>query len=223
MKLSFINEVANLCEACGADVNDVAIAMGLDKRIGDKFLQAGPGYGVSCFPKDTMALRNFAAKLGTEMSLVDATIQSNQDRRGRMIGKILAACGNDVKEKNISILGVTFKANTDDMRDSQSIEIVNALIKMGANISIYDPSFSESAKSIFSDVTWSNGVYDNCDGADAVIIITDWAEFKAINLQKLKRRVKNPLLIDLRNMYDIFDVKSSGFKYCCVGRSCENC
>ncbi|MDR3155509.1 MAG: UDP-glucose/GDP-mannose dehydrogenase family protein [Holosporaceae bacterium] len=219
MKVAFINEVADLCESCGADVNDVAIAMGLDKRIGDKFLQAGPGYGGSCFPKDTVALRNFAAKFGAEMSLVNATIRSNQNRRGRMIKKILSACDNEVKGKNISILGVTFKANTDDMRDSPSIEIVNTLANMGANIGIYDPSFSESAKSIFPYVAWNSSVYDNCNGADAIIIITDWTEFRAINFQELKKRVRNPLLIDLRNMYDILDVESSGFRYCCVGRS----
>jgi UDPglucose 6-dehydrogenase len=223
MKIAFINEMANLCESCRADVNDVAISMGLDKRIGDKFLQAGPGYGGSCFPKDTVALRNFASNFGVEMSLVNATIQSNQNRRNHMIKKILLACNNEVDGKNISILGITFKANTDDIRDSPGIEIINALVGMNANIRIYDPSFSESAKSIFPHVTWSNSVYDNCNNADAIIIITDWAEFRAINLPELKKRVKNPLLIDLRNMYDISDVESSGFRYCCIGRFHENC
>jgi UDPglucose 6-dehydrogenase len=220
-KVAFINEIANLCEVCGANVNEVAIAMGMDKRIGDKFLQAGPGYGGSCFPKDTLALCDFSKKLGVNISIVEETIKSNARRRKMMVKKIFDACNNDMRNKNIAVLGVTFKANTDDMRESPSIEIVNSLINAGANVKIYDPSFSEQAKKIFTNVVWSDSAYDSCVDADAIVIITDWAEFKALNLTELRRIVKNPLLIDLRNMYDIFEVKSSGFTYCSVGRSSD--
>ncbi|MDR3187365.1 MAG: UDP-glucose/GDP-mannose dehydrogenase family protein [Holosporaceae bacterium] len=221
MKITFINEIANLCECCGADVNEVALAMGLDKRIGDQFLQAGPGYGGSCFPKDTSALEDFAHKLGAAMPLVNETIRSNGDRRQRMVEKILQACDHDVKGKNISVLGVTFKADTDDMRDSPSIDIIEELIKRGARIKIYDPSFSKQAEKIFSDVVWSKNAYDNCSDADAVVIITDWSEFRALNLKELRHRVRNPLLIDLRSMYPVSEVKASGFAYCSVGRGFE--
>jgi UDPglucose 6-dehydrogenase len=221
MKVTFINEIADLCELCGANVNDVALAMGLDKRIGDKFLQAGPGYGGSCFPKDTLALQDFAHKKGIDLSLVKETIKSNNNRRLKMVEKILSACGNSVEGKNISILGVTFKANTDDMRDSPSIGIINALLELGASICIYEPSFSEQARQIFPHLKFSNNVYDNCNGADAVIILTDWSEFRALNLQELNRRVKNPLLIDLRNIYTLSEVSASGFNYCSVGRTFE--
>ncbi|MDR2268142.1 MAG: UDP-glucose/GDP-mannose dehydrogenase family protein [Holosporaceae bacterium] len=218
MKVTFINEVADLCEQCEADVNEVAYAIGLDKRIGKEFLQAGPGYGGSCFPKDTSALSDFSKKFGVSMPLVDESIRSNRNRPNRMIKKIMRACDNDIAGKNLSILGVTFKANTDDMRESPSIGIINALMAEGANISIYDPSFSEQAKKIFSGVRWGCDVYDNCIDADAVIIITDWAEFRAINFAELKTRIRKPLLIDLRSMYTVQEVESSGFAYCSVGR-----
>jgi UDPglucose 6-dehydrogenase len=221
MKVTFINEIANLCECCGADVNEVALAMGLDKRIGDQFLQAGPGYGGSCFPKDTSALKDFASKLGVAMPLVNETIRSNESRRRKMVEKILQACDYDVKGKNISVLGVTFKADTDDMRDSPSIEIISELIRRGAHIKIYDPSFSKQAKRAFSDVVWSKNAYDNCNDADAVVIITDWSEFRALNLKELRNRVRNPLLVDLRSMYPVLEVKASGFAYCSVGRGFE--
>ena len=218
MKVTFINEIANLCEACGADVNDVALAMGLDKRIGDKFLLAGPGYGGSCFPKDTSALADFAKDFGVDMNLVEETISSNDKRRAKMVKKILSACDGAVKGKDISVLGVTFKANTDDMRDSPSIEIVQALQKAGANIKVYDPSFSQQAKRIFSNVSWEKNPYECCNNADVVLILTDWSEFRALNLKELRKRVKSPLLIDLRNIYSVDEVKASGFLYCSVGR-----
>ena len=218
MKVTFINEIANLCEVCGADVNDVALAMGLDKRIGDKFLQAGPGYGGSCFPKDTSALADFAKDFGVRMNLVEETISSNEKRREKMVKKILSACDGNVKNKDIAVLGVTFKANTDDMRDSPSIEIIEALQKAGSNIRIYDPSFSDQAKKIFEDVSWENNPYDCCNDADVVLILTDWTEFRALNLKELRKRVKHPLLIDLRNIYSVDEVKASGFLYCSVGR-----
>ncbi|MDR1362203.1 MAG: UDP-glucose/GDP-mannose dehydrogenase family protein [Holosporaceae bacterium] len=218
LKITFINEVADLCERCEADVCEVAHSIGLDKRIGEQFLQAGPGYGGSCFPKDTSALSDFSKKFGVSMPLVDESIRSNQARQDKMIKKIMRACGNDIKGKNLAILGVTFKANTDDMRDSPSIGIVNALLSGGAIISIYDPSFSEQAKRIFNNARWCSNAYDNCADADAVIIITDWAEFRAINFERLREKVRNPLLIDLRSMYPVHEVESSGFVYCSVGR-----
>lgn len=218
MKVTFINEIADLCEACQADVNDVALAMGLDKRIGDKFLQAGPGYGGSCFPKDTAALADFAQKFGVQMPLVAQTIRSNKARRAKMVEKIVAACGGEVSGKRISILGVTFKANTDDMRDSPSIEIVMALQRSGAVLKIYDPSFSEHAKQIFAGIEFSRDPYENCTEADAIVILTDWAEFRALNLKALKQRVAYPLLVDLRNIYDVAEVEAAGFVYHSVGR-----
>ncbi len=219
MKVTFINEISNLCEVCGADVNEVALAMGLDKRIGDKFLQAGPGYGGSCFPKDTNALKSFAKEFGVNMPLVEETIRSNNNRRNKMVSKITNACGGSVKNKKLSILGVTFKANTDDMRDSPSIEIIHSLKADGAKITIYDPSFSEQAKNIFNDVTWGNNAYDTCNSADVVIILTDWFEFRALNLKELRKRVNGTLLIDLRNIYNVKEVEDSGFNYCSVGRA----
>jgi UDPglucose 6-dehydrogenase len=219
MKVTFINEMADLCESCGADGHDVALALGLDKRIGDKFLQAGPGYGGSCFPKDISALADFAHKNGVDLSLVKETIKSNNNRRTKMVEKILRACGDNINGKNISILGVTFKANTDDMRDSPSIGIINALLERGANIQIYDPSFSDQARRVFQNLKFNDNAYDNCNGADVVIILTDWSEFRALNLQELNRRVKNPLLIDLRNIYTLSEVNASGFDYYSVGRT----
>jgi UDPglucose 6-dehydrogenase len=218
MKVTFINGIADLCESCGADINDVALAMGLDSRIGNKFLQAGPGYGGSCFPKDTSALADFSHKKGVDLPLIKETIRSNDNRCAKMVEKILRACGNDVQNKNISILGVTFKANTDDMRDSPSIGIISALLERGANIQIYDPSFSDQARRVFHGLKFNDNAYDNCKGADAVIILTDWSEFRALNLHELNSIVKNPLLIDLRNIYSLSEVSASGFDYCSVGR-----
>ncbi|MDR2794711.1 MAG: UDP-glucose/GDP-mannose dehydrogenase family protein [Holosporaceae bacterium] len=218
MKITFINEVANLCEKCGADVKEVAHAIGMDKRIGEQFLQAGPGYGGSCFPKDTSALSDFAKKFGVDMPLVDEVIRSNCARRDKMIKKIMDVCDNDVKNKNVSVLGVTFKANTDDMRDSPSIGIVNYLLEKGAKVKIYDPSFSKQAQDIFKNAEWSSNVYDNCNDADVIVILTDWAEFRAVNLAELRCRVRNPLLVDLRSMYTVSEVKATGFVYHSVGR-----
>lgn len=218
MKVAFINEIADLCEMCNADVNQIAIAMGLDERIGSKFLQAGPGYGGSCFPKDTKAIDSFAKDFGSPVSLIHQTIVSNIARRGKMVQKILNACNGNVQGKNLAILGVTFKANTDDMRDSPSIEIIKSLQQMGANIRIYDPSQSKQAQNIFSDVKFFEDPYQNCSDVDAIIIITDWAEFRALNLLKLREKVKHPLLIDLRNIYTVSEVVASGFEYHSVGR-----
>lgn len=217
-KICFINEIANLCEKCSADVNKVAIAMGMDHRIGDKFLQAGPGYGGSCFPKDTLALVNFAKKFGTNVKIVEEVIKSNNERKKLMVEKIFNACGNNLKNKNISVLGVTFKANTDDMRESPSIEILNSLTEAGANLKIYDPSFSKAAMNIFKNAEWNSDAYCNCDNADAVIVLTDWSEFRALNLHKLRNRMKTPIMIDLRNIYRIEEAKSAGLIYHSVGR-----
>lgn len=222
MKVAFINEIANLCEKCDADVNDVALAMGLDKRIGDKFLQAGPGYGGSCFPKDTKALANFAEQFGAKMRIVNETIASNDARREKMIEKILNACDHKIEGKKLAVLGVTFKANTDDMRDSPSVEIIKALQNRGAHLTIFDPSFSEQAKKIFKDIPWAENVYHACQDADVVLILTDWSEFRAINLNELKKIMRHPFIIDLRNIYSVEEVTSLGFQYCTVGRKFKN-
>lgn len=223
MKVTFINEIADLCEKCGADVNEVALSMGLDKRIGDKFLQAGPGYGGSCFPKDTSALCRFSKDFGVNISLVEQTVISNNERKNKMVSKIFDICNREnLAGKNIAILGVTFKANTDDMRESPSINIINALIDVGANIKVYDPSFSAQAAQMFPSVKWSKGVYEGCKNADVIIVITDWAEFRAINLKELRKCVNNDILIDLRNIYSTKDVLAAGFRYFSIGRRQDN-
>lgn len=220
-KICFINEIADLCEKCGADVNNVAIAMGMDHRIGDKFLQAGPGYGGSCFPKDTLALANFSEKFGVKMKIVEQVIKSNNERKKLMVEKIFKACGNEVKDRNISVLGVTFKANTDDMRESPSIEILNALTEAGARLRIYDPSFSKAATELFSKARWSSDAYSNCENADAVVVLTEWPEFRALNLYKLKSKMRTPIMVDLRNMYGVEEAEAAGLIYYSVGRSSD--
>ena len=217
-KITFINEIANLCEICGADIDQVANVMGLDKRIGEQFLKVGPGYGGSCFPKDTLALAYVADKIGVDMSIVKQVIKSNTDRRIKMAEKVISECGGSVNGKTISILGATFKANTDDMRDSPSIEIVNYLIEHGAKIKMYDPSFSKQAHEVFPNVEWTNNAYDNCSGADAVVIITEWPEFKKLSFNELGKVVNTTLLIDLRNMFDIPTTDFAGFRYVSIGR-----
>lgn len=219
MKVAFINQISDLCEKCHANVKDVALAMGLDSRIGNKFLQAGPGFGGSCFPKDTSALSFFAKKdFGVDMTLVDETINSNESRKEKMAEKIISDCGGCIEGKNIAILGVTFKPNTDDMRDSPSLNIIPSLAKAGANITIFDPSNSKEAKKIFSNFKWATDVYSAVEGAEIVVIITDWSEFKALDLMKIKNQMAGDLLIDLRNMHDPNEIKSFGIRYSCVGQ-----
>lgn len=217
-KIAFINEMADLCEKTGANIRDVARGVGLDQRIGDKFLQPGPGYGGSCFPKDTQALQGMARLHGVPSKIVEATIASNEQRKQDMAAKIIQACGGSVSGKNISILGVTFKPGTDDMRESASLTIIPILQKQGASVRAYDPQGMEEAKKMLSGVEWCKDVESAVGAADAVVILTEWNEFKSLELTRLKALVKHPLIIDLRNIYKRQDMQKLGFHYISVGR-----
>lgn len=218
-RVAFMNEIADLCEKTGANVRDVAKGIGLDKRIGDRFLQPGPGYGGSCFPKDTQALAAMAEKAGCPSRLVEATIVSNDERKIRMAEKIIAAMAGGAKGKTVAVLGVTFKPNTDDMRESASLVIIPELQKAGADIRAYDPQgMKEAAKLIKGNVTWCNDAYAAMEGADALVILTEWNEFRSLDLKKVKSLLKSPLVVDLRNVYKRQDMQKHGFHYVSVGR-----
>jgi UDPglucose 6-dehydrogenase len=216
-KVSFINEIANLCEVMGADVHHVARAMGLDGRIGKKFLHPGPGYGGSCFPKDTRALWRMAQERGYSFRILDAVIKANEEQKKRMIGKIMEKVG-DLKGKTIGILGLSFKPNTDDIRESSSVVIIQGLLDMGAKVKAFDPAAMEEAKAIFPDIQYGKDAYDVAGGADALVLATEWNQFRRLDLQRIKELLKAPVFIDLRNVYDPDQMKRSGFNYCGVGR-----
>jgi UDPglucose 6-dehydrogenase len=215
--VSFINEIANLCEVMGADVHHVARAMGLDGRIGKKFLHPGPGYGGSCFPKDTRALWRMAQESGYSFKILDAVIKANEEQKKRMIGKIMEKVG-DLKGKTIGILGLSFKPNTDDIRESSSMVIIQGLLDMGAKVKAFDPAAMEEAKAIFPDIQYGKDAYDVAGGADALVLATEWNQFRRLDLQRIKELLKAPVFIDLRNVYDPDQMKRSGFNYCGVGR-----
>ena len=217
-KISFINEIADLCEVVGADVQDVAKGIGLDGRIGRKFLHAGPGYGGSCFPKDCLALVRTAQEAGAPVSLVETTVKVNETRKERMAARIIRACGGSVEHKTIAVLGLTFKPNTDDMRDSPSLAILPALKRAGANLRVFDPEGMEEAKRLIDGVTFCQGAYDAMDGADALVIITEWNEFRALDLKRVKSLLRSPTVIDLRNIYKPADMAEAGFYYFSIGR-----
>jgi len=216
-KISFINEIAVLCEKMGADVQDVAKGVGLDSRIGAKFLQAGPGFGGSCFPKDTAAVADIARKYGYEFKIIDAVISVNQAIKSRMVDKVEAAMG-DVKGKSIGILGLAFKPETDDMRDSPTIPLILGLQKKGAKIRAYDPQAMENARSMFSGVLFCNDAYATAQDCHALVIATEWNEFRALNLERIKSALARPVIVDLRNLYDPIKMKNAGFEYVGVGR-----
>jgi UDPglucose 6-dehydrogenase len=217
-KITFINGMADLCEKVGADVHDVARGIGLDGRIGRKFLHPGPGYGGSCFPKDTIALVRTAQEYGAPQPIVEAVVEANRARKLAMIDKIVNACGGSVGGKTIAVLGVTFKPNTDDMRDAPALVILPALIEAGAIIKAFDPAgMAEGAKEI-EGVDWCDDAYAAMAGADAVVILTEWNEFRALDLARVKRLMAAPVMIDLRNVYDPDSMESAGFRYVCVGR-----
>jgi UDPglucose 6-dehydrogenase len=216
-KISFINEIANLCEHVGADVHDVARAMGLDGRIGKKFLHPGPGFGGSCFPKDTHALVHIGRKYNCEMEIVQSTIQVNERQKERMIEKIEEMVG-DVKGKTIGILGLAFKPNTDDMREASSIPIIQGLQKKGARIKAYDPEAMEEAKKVLQDVTYCTGPYEVAEGSHAIVLLTEWNQFRLLDLTRIKGLLKEPVFIDLRNVYEPLQMREMGFRYCGVGR-----
>ena len=217
-KITFINEIADLCEKLGADVHDVAKGIGLDGRIGSKFLHPGPGYGGSCFPKDTLALVQTATKADSPLRIVEAVVEVNDNRKKSMAKKIINACSGNVTDKTLAILGVTFKPNTDDMRDAPSLDIIPALQAEGANINAYDPEGMHEAKSVLKDVSWCNDAYEAMAGADAVAILTEWNEFRGLDLPRIKSLLKHPIVIDLRNIYNPEEMRDAGFIYSCVGR-----
>ena len=216
-KISFINEIAVLCELMGGDVQDVARGMGLDTRIGPKFLQAGPGFGGSCFPKDTSAVADIARRYGYQFEIIEAVLRVNDNIKQRMVGKVIEACGN-VQGKQIGILGLAFKPETDDMRDSPAIPLVIGLQKAGASIRAYDPQAMTNAGKIFANVDFCHDAYQTADGADALVIATEWNEFRALNLERVRKLLKQPVIVDLRNVYDPQRMRSQGFTYVSVGR-----
>jgi len=217
-KITFINEVADLCEAVGADVHDVARGIGLDGRIGKKFLHAGPGYGGSCFPKDTLALVRTARDKGAPLRIIETVVDINEQRKRKMADKIIKACGGSVKGKTIAVLGLTFKPNTDDMRDSPSLDIVPALQEAGATVRAFDPEGMEEAKKQLSGITYCGDAYETMKGADALAVLTEWNEFRALNLDRVKSLLAKPVLVDLRNIYEPREMIEAGFHYTCIGR-----
>ena len=218
-KISFINEIADLCEAVDADVHDVARGIGLDGRIGPKFLHAGPGYGGSCFPKDTLALARTAAAAGHPLKIVEAVAAVNDARKERMSEKVIGACGGSVDGKVIAILGLTFKPNTDDMRDAPSLSIIAGLKAAGASLRVFDPEGMDEAKKLLDGVEWCQDAYDAVTGADALTLITEWNEFRALDLGRVKSLMTAPVMVDLRNIYNPAEMAAAGFRYTCVGRA----
>ncbi|HMJ07898.1 MAG TPA: UDP-glucose/GDP-mannose dehydrogenase family protein [Pyrinomonadaceae bacterium] len=216
-KITFINEVANLCDAIGCDVHDVARGMGMDNRIGRKFLHPGPGYGGSCFPKDTRALTTVADQFGVETRIVDAVIEANDRQRDAMIPKIEKLVG-DLAGKLIGVLGLSFKPETDDMRESPAIDIVHAIIKRGGKVKAYDPVAMDEARHFIQGIEYATDEYDAIDGADALLIVTEWNQFRALDMDKVKSLLKQPKVIDLRNIYEPADMRALGFEYVGVGR-----
>jgi UDPglucose 6-dehydrogenase len=218
MKISFINEIAHLCEKVGADVHMVAKGMGLDQRIGPKFLHPGPGYGGSCLPKDTLALLKIAKEHGVELGIVGAAIKANKRQCDSMTKKITDAIGS-LKGKTIAILGLSFKPNTDDIREAPALSIIKQLLKGKGKIKAYDPVSMKSTQSILPDITYCKDPYDAVKNADALVIMTEWNQFRNLDLDRLKRLLKDPYFFDLRNIYEPQKLKDKGFKYYCVGRS----
>ncbi|MGB0695608.1 MAG: UDP-glucose dehydrogenase family protein [Rhodospirillaceae bacterium] len=217
-KITFINEIADLCEKVNADVHDVAKGIGLDGRIGKKFLHPGPGYGGSCFPKDTLALVKTAQDYEAPLRIVETVVDINDKRKVDMGRRIVDFLGGSVQGKTLAILGLTFKPNTDDMRDSPSLAIVPYLVAAGATLRAFDPEGMEEAKELLSGITYVDGAYEAMEGADAAVILTEWNEFRALNLDRVKGLLSSPTLIDLRNVYDPESMEAKGFRYLCIGR-----
>ena len=218
IQITFINEIADLCEIVGADVHDVARAIGLDGRIGPKFLHPGPGYGGSCFPKDTLALVRTAQEHGAPLRLVETTVEVNEARKKAMAGRVIAACGGSLEGKTVAVLGLTFKPNTDDMRDSPSLEIIPALMRAGATVRAFDPKGLAEAKKLLDGVTWCDDAYATMDGAAALVLVTEWNAFRGLDLGRVKRLLAAPVVVDLRNIYDPGHMARAGFAYHCIGR-----
>jgi UDPglucose 6-dehydrogenase len=218
VKISFINEIANLCEAVDADVQDVARGIGLDNRIGAKFLHAGPGYGGSCFPKDTLALLQTADKFGVDQRIVRTTVEVNDDRKASMVERVARTLGGEVNGKRIAVLGLAFKPNTDDMREAPSIPLINGLLEGGASVSAFDPVAIEQAEKVFTGVEFARDAYAAATGADALVIVTEWDEFRALDLRKIAGSLRQKILVDLRNVYDRQEAEAAGLTYYGVGR-----
>jgi UDPglucose 6-dehydrogenase len=217
-KITFINEIADLCEKAGANVQDVARAIGLDGRIGSKFLHAGPGFGGSCFPKDTLALARTAQELDAPQRIIETVIEINEARKRQMADRVVQACGNSVDGKTIAVLGLTFKPGTDDMRDAPSLSIIPALQAAGARIRAYDPAGMAEAAKMLDGITFCQSAYETLEGADCVVIITEWNEFRALDLERVKQLMTQPMMVDLRNIYKHPDMAEAGFAYFSVGR-----
>ena len=217
-KVAFINEMADLCEKAGADVQDVARGIGLDNRIGSKFLHAGPGFGGSCFPKDTLALAQTARELGAPTSIIEAVAETNRRRKHRMAQKVIAACGGSVADKTVAILGLAFKQNTDDMREAPAMDIISALQEAGASIRAYDPQAIEQARPMLPNVTFCQNAYACAEGASALVIVTEWDAFRALDLDRMKQALIEPVVVDLRNIYSPSDMRGRGFRYSSIGR-----
>jgi UDPglucose 6-dehydrogenase len=222
IKITFINEVADLCEAVGADVRDVSRGIGLDNRIGAKFLNAGPGYGGSCFPKDTLALLKTAEDYASPIRVVDVVVQVNESRKRAMGRKVLKAMGGgDPRGKTVAILGLTFKPNTDDMREAPSLSIIRALQDAGCNIRAHDPEGEEQARELLNDIHFARDAYDAAEGADAIALVTEWDDYRRMDLKRLASVMATPVFVDLRNVYSRDEVEAAGFAYEAVGRGAK--
>lgn len=219
VKITFINEIAVVCEKVGADVHDVAIGMGLDSRIGPKFLQAGPGFGGSCFPKDTSAMADISRRHGYEFQIMEAVLRVNDAVKLRMIDKIVAALDGDVDGQTVAMLGLAFKPETDDMRDSPTIPIIKGLQQRGATVRAYDPQAMANAKTIFTDVEYCEDAYQTAEGADVLVLATEWNEFRALNFERIGKALRQPVIVDLRNVYEPHRMAALGFRYKSVGRA----
>jgi UDPglucose 6-dehydrogenase len=220
-KVTFINEIADLCETLGADVQDVARGIGLDGRIGRKFLHAGPGFGGSCFPKDCRALVRTAGEAGGGLAIVETVLRVNEARKRRMADKIAAACGGSLAGKSLAVLGLTFKPNTDDMRDAPSLEILPRLIAAGARIRAFDPEGMDEAQKLMPELVYCRDAYQTMQGADALILLTEWNEFRGLDLGRIRDLLANPLVIDLRNIYQPHEMAAAGLSYCSIGRPAQ--
>ncbi|MBD3857781.1 MAG: UDP-glucose/GDP-mannose dehydrogenase family protein [Acidobacteria bacterium] len=222
-KITFINEVAELCDRLGADVHHVSRGMGLDKRIGPKFLHPGPGYGGSCFPKDTQAMSEIARKAGRPFEIVDTVIEVNNRIKERAVERVQEAIGEDFNGKTVAVLGLSFKPETDDMRDSSSIPLVTALVEGGAKVKAFDPVAMDNARGMLPEaVQYCEDSYDAAEGADAMIIVTEWNQFRSLDMERVRSSLKQPVVIDLRNLYDPKRMKDQGFRYSSVGRAAED-
>ncbi|MGH6944851.1 MAG: UDP-glucose dehydrogenase family protein [Geminicoccaceae bacterium] len=217
-KVTFINEMADLCERVGADVQELARGLGLDRRIGNKFLHPGPGFGGSCFPKDTTALLRIAEEASLSLRIVESVVAVNEGRKRNMVRRIIQACGGSVRGLTVAILGVTFKPNTDDVRDSPSLVIVPALQAEGAAVRAFDPEGMEAAAAELPGVTWCEDAYGAMDGADAVVVLTEWNVFRALDLERTRTLLRRPIVVDLRNVYEPADMAAAGFSYSSIGR-----